>query len=137
MSKYTIKEISQISQLPASTIRYYEEIGLLENVVHIDRYHREYSDEHVNRLASIQCFKKGRMSLDDIRKFYEYEEDMEHNAENIIELMKAREADTLAEIEAMQSGLEHIQKKITYYTAITEALKNNTPFPSWNELFNE
>ena len=32
MKEYTIKEISELFQLPASTIRYYEEEGILTNI---------------------------------------------------------------------------------------------------------
>ena len=31
-------------------------------------------------------------------------------------------------------GLEHIQKKIKYYSAVDEAIKNKTEIPSWSEI---
>ena len=55
VNMYTIREMSEKTGLPASTIRYYEEIGLLENVVHKDGYHRMYDDSHLERMAAIEC----------------------------------------------------------------------------------
>ena len=39
---YTITDLSKMFNLPASTIRYYEKIGLLENVEHKNS-HRFYT----------------------------------------------------------------------------------------------
>ena len=41
---YSIKELSKMFHLPPSTIRYYEKIGLLENVEHINGYRRVYNN---------------------------------------------------------------------------------------------
>lgn len=135
-NKYTIKQLSERFQMPASTIRYYEEIGLLTGVVHIDKYHREYNQSHADRLGSIQCFKMARLSLDQIKLFFEYEKDMNKNARNIVDLMKGQEEATKIQIDEMYAGLEHIQKKIAYYTSVAEAVEQGEKIPSWHEFFN-
>ncbi len=48
--------------------------------------------------------------------------------------MKNQEAKTIESMEALQSGLDHLQKKIRFYTLVNEAVKNNTPMPSWNDV---
>ncbi len=48
--------------------------------------------------------------------------------------MKNQEAKTIESIEALQTGLDHLQKKIRFYTLVNEAVKNNTPMPSWNDV---
>ena len=55
---YSISDLSKKFDLPASTIRYYEKIGLLENVEHANSYRRVYNDSHIDRLNAIECFKK-------------------------------------------------------------------------------
>lgn len=131
---YTIKDMTEKFGINASTIRYYEKIGLLENVEHIDAYHRVYTDAHVDRLSAIACFKKARLQLEDIKLFFEYEKDIKENSGNILEMMKQQEVRTQDEIENLMSGLKHIQKKIKFYSAIDEAIKNNLPLPTWNEI---
>lgn len=131
---YTIKNISEQYNLPASTIRYYEEIGLLEHVTHEGGYRRVFDDTHIDRLGAIECFKKARLPLDEIKKFFEYEKDIEANSSEILAMMKAQEKRTLEEMQNLQMGLEHIQKKITYFTAVDEAIKEGKPIPAWNEI---
>ncbi len=130
---YTITDLSKRFDLPASTIRYYEKIGLLENVEHVNS-RRCYDDSHIDRLHAIECFKKALLPLDEIRLFFTYETDMKDNADKILDMMKKQEAKTLEAIEALQSGLAHLQKKIRFYTLVSEAVKTNSPIPKWKDV---
>ena len=131
---YTITDLSKEFNLPASTIRYYEKIGLLENVEHVNSYRRIYDDSHVDRLNAIECFKKALLPLDEIKLFFTYEKNMEENSEKILDMMKKQEVKTLESLEALEAGLAHLQKKIRFYTLVSEAIKNRTPFPNWNDV---
>ena len=134
---YTIKEMSEKFGLPASTIRYYEEIGLLENVIHRDKYHREYDENHVNRLSAIECFKKARLPLEEIKLFFEYEKDISGNSRKIVDMMKVQEEKTKLEMNNLILGLEHIQKKIKYYSSVDDAIQKNAPIPKWEEIIDD
>jgi DNA-binding transcriptional MerR regulator len=131
--RYSITDLSKQFNLPASTIRYYEKIGLLENVEHVNS-RRIYNDAHIDRLNAIECFKKALLPLDEIKLFFSYEKDMGANSEKILEMMKAQESKTLESMKALQAGLDHLQKKIRFYTLVSEAVKNKTPLPSWNDV---
>ena len=131
---YSITDLSKKFDLPASTIRYYEKIGLLENVEHENSYRRVYNDSHIDRLNAIECFKKALLPLDEIKRFFTYEKNMKANSEKILEMMKKQEVKTLESMEALQAGLDHLQKKIRFYTLVNEAVKNNTPMPSWDDV---
>ena len=130
---YSITDLSKRFDLPASTIRYYEKIGLLENVEHANSYRRVYNDSHIDRLNAIECFKKALLPLDEIKRFFTYEKNMKANSEKILEMMKKQEVKTIESMEALQAGLDHLQKKIRFYTLVNEAVKNNTPLPSWDD----
>ncbi len=131
---YSITDLSKKFDLPASTIRYYEKIGLLENVEHANSYRRIYNDSHIDRLNAIECFKKALLPLDEIKRFFTYEKNMKANSEKILEMMKSQEIKTIESMEALQAGLDHLQKKIRFYTLVNEAVKNNTPLPSWDDV---
>ena len=131
--EYTITDLSKHFNLPASTIRYYEKIGLLEHVEHVNS-RRFYDDSHIDRLNAIECFKKALLPLDEIRLFFTYEKDMETNSEKILEMMKKQEVKTIETMEALQAGLEHLQKKIRFYSLVSEAVKNQTPLPKWSDV---
>ncbi len=131
---YSISEISKIFDLPASTIRYYEKIGLLEHVEHVSPYKRVYNDSHINRLQAIACFKEALLPLDEIKTFFDYEKDMAANSEKIIAMMQSQEEKTMKTLESLESGLKHLQKKIAFYSLVNEAVKNNTKMPNWDEF---
>ncbi len=131
---YSITDISKMFDLPASTIRYYEKIGLLENVEHVNSYRRVYDDTHVDRLNAIECFKKALLPLDEIKLFFSYEKDMASNSEKILEMMKKQEIKTLKSMEELEAGLSHLQKKIRFYTMVNEAVQNNSPLPRWDDV---
>ena len=131
---YTITELSKMFNLPASTIRYYEKIGLIENVEHVNSYRRVYNESHVDRLNAIECFKKALLPLDGIKAFFTYEKDMVANSEKILDMMKTQEEKTLETMKDLEAGLTHLQKKIRYYSLVNEAIKNDTPLPSWNDV---
>ncbi len=131
---YTINELSKMFHLPASTLRYYEKIGLLENVEHVNSYHRVYNESHVDRLNFIECFKKALLPLDEIKAFFTYEKDMVVNYEKILDMLKTQEQKTIETMKDLEAGLTQLQKKIRYYSLVNEAVKNNSPLPSWDDL---
>lgn len=131
---YTITEISKRFQLPPSTIRYYEKIGLLENVIHKDGYHRLYDDSHIDRLQAIECFKKALLPLSEIREFFEYEKDIQTNSDAILKMMENQKKKTLEAMANLQAGLDHMEKKVTYYTLVNEAIEAGKPIPSWSDI---
>lgn len=65
----TIGELSQQSGIPTRTIRYYEDLGLLEPSARSDGNYRLYSPEQVHRARIVHSLKKGGMSLKKIKNF--------------------------------------------------------------------
>ena len=131
---YTISDISKIFNLPTSTIRYYEKIGLLEDDEHVNSNRRIYNESHIDRLYAIECFKKALLPLEEIKLFFSYEKDMAANSEKILEMMKTQEMKTLQRMKDLEAGLIHLQKKIKYYSLVNDAVSNNLPIPSWNDV---
>lgn len=134
MKTYTIKEMSELYHVPASTLRYYEEIGLLVNVGRTANHQRIYTDEHITRMDGITCFKNTGLPIAQIQEFYRYECDIPANIDAIIALVEKHEADTARQIEKMQSDLLHIRHKVRFYQGIKKAIDNQTPWPDWNEI---
>ena len=132
---YSITMISKMFNLPTSTLRYYEKIGLLENVHHQDRYHRFYDQSHIDRLNSIECFKRALLPLSEIKTFFELEKNMSKNSEQILEIMLKQQEKTQKSIQDLQEGLSHLKQKIHFYTAVNQALEANQKIPTWEEVF--
>ena len=73
---YTIREMSERFGLPASTLRYYEEIGLLTDVIHTESKKRIYTQQHINCMTAILCFKRTGLPIAGIQEFFRLEDDI-------------------------------------------------------------
>ena len=137
MSKqtYTIRELSQKYNLPSSTLRYYEDMGLLTDVIHTEKGARIYTQKHIERLEGILCFKRTGLPIAKIQEYYRYETNIEEHIDAIVTMMSEQEQDILKQLADLNSGLEHIRQKIYYYDLVKEALQNGAPMPVWDEVF--
>lgn len=63
-----ISEVSTKFNLPRETLRYYEQIGLLEKINKKSGI-REYEEKDLERIQFIKCMKHTGLSLEDIKKF--------------------------------------------------------------------
>ncbi|AOS96162.1 Mercuric resistance operon regulatory protein [Microbulbifer aggregans] len=66
--------------VPASTIRYYEQLGLLPGVTRTTGGNRRYSGEAVLRLQMIRAMQALGFSLEQMQVFFQHEgQDLEHD----------------------------------------------------------
>lgn len=133
MSTYTIRELSKLTNTTASTLRYYEEIGLL-TAVKRDGKNRIYNDSHLARLYAIQCFKNTGMPIAKMQDFFRYEENIPCHIDDIITLVTEHEADIEEQITVLQRELSHIRHKVRYYNRIKEAITENRCWPKWEDV---
>ena len=64
---YSITEVSKMYHLPTTTLRYYEDLGLLYDIPRI-KGRRAYTQQHLNRLGAICCFKDTGMTLKELQE---------------------------------------------------------------------
>lgn len=133
MAQYTIREISEIFQLPSSTLRYYEDMGILTNIKRTGSGQRIYEDCHVNRLKTICCFKNAGMSIAQLKEFFSYESTEEENIDNILLLLNTHKDDVTMQIKTLQESYAHLLRKLHYYGDIKKSLESNQPRPQWND----
>ena len=62
-----IKEVAERSGLPAKTIRYYEEIGLI-SAPRAGNGYRAYSDAHIHNLIFLQRARALGFTIEDCRQ---------------------------------------------------------------------
>ena len=66
---FSINEIVKITGLPASTLRYYEEVGILPVVNRNSSGRREYSEEILEWLELIIALKNTGMTIEEIKAY--------------------------------------------------------------------
>ena len=100
-----ISEVAQQSGIPASTLRYYEEKGLIESVGR-SGLRRVFSPDVLDRLALIALGRTAGFSLDEIARMFA--PDGAPHIDRQLLIQKAEELDrTIGKLAAMRDGLRH------------------------------
>ena len=68
---YTIGQVSQMFNLPISTLRYYDKMGLLPGLARTSGI-RRFDDDQLEALRVIECLKQSGLEIRDIKKFMDW-----------------------------------------------------------------
>ena len=134
MKTYNIREIGQIFDVPSSTLRYYEELGILPEVKRDEHKQRVYTDEHIDRLQAITCFKRTGLPMSKIHDFFEYAENLRDNIDKVVDMMENHEKYIVDQMEKMQQDLDHIRQKVRLYNGIKKAIEKDEPWPCFDDF---
>ncbi len=67
---YTIREAAALTGLPASTLRYYESIGVIDPISRgASSGHRVYDEQDLDQLMWLACLAATGMSVNDMRSY--------------------------------------------------------------------
>ena len=117
---YSIKQVSEMSGLPPSTLRYYESIGIIP-VISRDSSNKQrvYSEDDLGFIKNVACLYGLRLSITDMR---EYLTNMAGatpvHAHNQVALLQ-RQAETLEEEAALlESRRRYVAAKVAYWQAV-------------------
>jgi len=102
-----ITEVAKQSNLPASTLRYYEEKGLIQSIAR-NGLKRVFSERIIERLDFISLARVAGLSLDEIKSMLQTD-DIE--VDRTLLNTKADELDErIKQLTAMRDGLRHAAK---------------------------
>lgn len=117
---YSVREAAQLSGLPASTLRYYETIGLLPP---IDRDassgHRRYGEEDVERATAVACLNATGMSIEDMRTYLAQHGRDARSAGQQVKLLERHQQHLEREAQHLRLRQRYIEVKIAYWRAVT------------------
>ena len=105
-----IGQASERSGLPAKTIRYYEEIGLIRPDRALNGY-RDYGDADIHRLAFLQRARALGFSIEECRQLMDLYDDRYRASHDVREIAAAHVAAIdlkLRELEAMRATLSRL-----------------------------
>lgn len=139
MNEYTISDVSKDLGIPSSTLRYYEEIGILKGVSRNASGKRVYKREHIDRLNAIKCFKGAGMTMSEIVAFFKYEDTGYEAIDNMMELLKDREIKVREQFRLLMASYAHLLRKIDYYGDIEKFAKSGCKgkAPAWEDYLGD
>lgn len=111
---YTIGQVSEMFQLPVSTLRYYDKQGLFPGMERVSGI-RRFSDAELEALRVIECLKKSGLELKDIKRFMDWCTEGAATYPQRRELFEKQKKSLEAELVRMNRVLDMLTFKCWYY----------------------
>ncbi|WP_026459535.1 MerR family transcriptional regulator [Schaalia vaccimaxillae] len=117
---YSIGEVSEMFNLPVSTLRYYDKEGLFPS---LERRagNRRFSEENLDALRVIECLKSSGVQIKEIKEFMRWCQQGPATYQQRKALFEARRDLVRKEIAQLQATLATLEYKCWYYD---QALKD-------------
>lgn len=112
---YTVGEIAKVLGIPASTLRYYDQEGLLPFVERSSGGSRMFTDKDYEWLKVIVCLKKSGLSIKNIKAFIDMAVRGDESLAERYELFHARRDAVKEQLKEMQETLDLLEFKCWYY----------------------
>ena len=111
---YTIGQVSEMFDLPISTLRYYDKEGLFPDIKRISGI-RKFDEKEIEAIRVIECLKRSGMEIKDIKQFMEWCQEGSRTYELRKQLFERQKAAVEKEMEKMQETLDMLTFKCFYY----------------------
>lgn len=109
-----IKEASEITGVEASTIRYYEQVGLIPAVDHQSSGVRDFDDFYIGRINFVKNMRSAGMSVEAIKRYVDLVDDEAEHVEQQkailveqINILTEKRDDLTATLDYLQYKVEH------------------------------
>jgi DNA-binding transcriptional MerR regulator len=116
---YTIKEAAALTGLPASTLRYYETIGVISPISRgASSKHRVYDESNLDQLMWVACLAATGMSVADMRTYVANGPMGPAKAKEQIELLARQDRHLEQEAKRLVLRQRYVRLKIDYWHAV-------------------
>jgi len=116
---YTIREAATLTGLPASTLRYYESIGVITPISRgASSKHRVYDEDDLDQLMWVACLAATGMSVGDMRQYMANGQLGPGAAAEQIDLLSAQQERLEQEAESLALRRRYVALKIDYWHAV-------------------
>ena len=113
--EYTIRQVSELTGLSASTLRFYEKEQLFPPVKRNEAGVRVYQEQDLERISLITCLKNTDMSIRDIKEFVALSAEGDGTLESRWRMMRQHKQAVEQRIAELQGYLQRIDHKVNYY----------------------
>jgi len=113
-----IEKFSKLTNVSAYTIRYYEKIGLLKDIVRNASGHRFFTSKDIDWLSFVTRLKNMGMPLDNIKQYADLREKGESTSELRKQLLESHVLVVEKRISIESLHLKKINEKIGYYEEV-------------------
>jgi len=104
--RYTISQLATVAEIPTTTLRYYERIGLLQPENRSQGNYRLYGDESLRKVKFIRAAQAIGFTLDDVKALLAAPDSNAASCREVQSLIDVR----LADVAQRLKDLRHVQQ---------------------------
>ena len=116
---YTIGQVSEMFNLPVSTLRYYDKEGLFPHLKRVNGV-RQFSESEIETLRVIDCLKKSGLEIKEIKEYMSLCSLGNTTLKQRKEIFEKQKEEVLQEMEKLQKVLSMLNYKCWYYDQAIE-----------------
>lgn len=117
---HTPSEAAARSGFSLDTLRYYERIGLLDDIARDSAGRRSYSDDDLAWLEILRCLRDTGMPIQQMRRYAELTL-RDGSIDERLEILRDHDRSVGAQMAELRRWRTHLRDKIAYYEGVTEA----------------
>ncbi len=111
---YTIGQVSEMTGLPISTLRYYDKEGLFPHMERVSGM-RRFGEQELEALHVIECLKASGLEIRDIRQFMQWCTEGTSSYPKRRQLLERQKETLEAQMDDLRRSLAMLQFKCWYY----------------------
>lgn len=111
---YSIGQVSEMFNLPISTLRYYDKQGLFPFIERVSGI-RKFSETEIEAIRVIECLKHSGLEIKDIKRFMDWCAEGESTYPNRLALFQRQKQALEEEIEHLNKMMDMLTFKCWYY----------------------
>lgn len=107
-----IKEASKITDVPASTIRYYEKEHIIPAVDRNDSGVRDFDDHAIRRISFAKKMRDAGMEISTLKQYINLFDNVENSEDQQLALLVEQKHIMEEKRDKMQKAIDHLENKI-------------------------
>jgi len=119
----TIQAAAEQTGLTVHTLRYYERIGLFLPIGRATNGHRRYSQQDINLIRTLNCWRQTGMPLVDIQRYVKLLPAGDATAGERRALLEAHRQKVIGQIGELQAALDLLDYKVQHYVDIEQKME--------------
>lgn len=112
--KFSIKEVSQIVNLPPHTLRYYEDCGFLVGIKRDASGHRIYSEQDLEKINLIKCLRVCGLSIGQLQHFFSISDlsskEQQAYLQEYIQHLEEKQSDFVKAVHLLEKQMKFLSK---------------------------
>ncbi len=121
--------MAEVSGLSASTLRFYEDEGLILSVPRDGAGNRRYGESEIGRVNTIRCLRASGLSLPEMKRYFSMVGDEEDTLRVRREILRETQKRLRDQHRELKRCMDYLALKLDHYDQAIEAVKSGKKPP--------